>query len=274
VFICTGTHGEAGDAGPRGDDPVRAAVAVELIHMATLVHDDVVDGALLRRGRPTVFATSGREAATATGDFLFSRALSLLVENGSADQVATLSGACLSLARGELAQREDAHDVNVTIERYMRRCELKTGRLFSAACALGALAGGRSAHEAAALSSYGLALGIAFQLLDDVLDVSGSPERTGKRRGTDLLDGTVTLPLVLARERDPQLAQVDLRAVATQEQAEELCLRMVATGALDETRARARSLVEKAKGELRGAVPLDLERRLAAVAERVADRYS
>jgi geranylgeranyl pyrophosphate synthase len=198
----------------------------------------------------------------------------LLVENGSADQVATLSAACLSLARGELAQRNDAHDTGVTIERYMQRCELKTGELFAAACALGALSGGRGPSETKALTRYGLALGLAFQLLDDVLDVSGPADRTGKRPGTDLLDGTVTLPLILARARDPELARLDLRSVTTPEQAEKLCARISDTGALEETRARARSFVERAKDELRGKVPAPLERRLAAVADRVADRYS
>ena len=123
---------------------MRAAAAVELIHMATLVHDDVVDNALLRRGRPTVFASGGRETATATGDFLFSRSFALLASNGDDEQVQVLSDACVALARGELAQRHDAYRLDVDEERYLLRCELKTARLFSAACRLGG-AGGRPA---------------------------------------------------------------------------------------------------------------------------------
>ena len=115
-----------------------------------------------------------------------------------------LSDASSALVQGELLQREDAWKLQTTRERYLRRCDLKTARLFRAACELGALAGG---GNVALLGEFGERIGLAFQLLDDVLDVSGPAERTGKHRGTDLLDGTVTLPLILARERDPELAR-------------------------------------------------------------------
>ena len=144
-----------------------------------------------------------------------------------------LSDASSGLARGELLQREDAWNVEVTQERYLHRCDLKTARLFQAACCLGALEGG---GEAEALGDFGRRIGLAFQLLDDVLDVSGPAERTGKHRGTDLLDGTVTLPLILARERDPELAGLDLRTVRTPEQAEAVCDAIARTGVLEEAR--------------------------------------
>ena len=199
---------------------LRAAVAVELIHSATLVHDDVLDAAPLRRGRPTVVATAGRAIATATGDLLFSRAFAELSGNGRPDEIRVLSDASSGLAEGELLQREDAWNVGVTRERYLHRCDLKTARLFQAACRLGALEG---AGQADALGDFGRRIGLAFQLLDDVLDVSGPAERTGKHRGTDLLDGTVTLPFILARERDAELAALDLRSVRTPAQAEAVC---------------------------------------------------
>ena len=185
---------------------LRAAVAVELIHSATLVHDDVLDGAHLRRGRPTVVAVAGRGMATATGDLLFSRAFSELAANGSPEQIRVLSSASSALAEGELMQRADAWNAATTRERYLARCDLKTARLFQAACELGALEGGGPVEL---LGRFGRRIGLAFQLLDDVLDVSGPAARTGKHRGTDLLDGTVTLPLIVARERDPELARVD-----------------------------------------------------------------
>ena len=266
VLICGG----ATDA----DALVRAAAAVELIHMATLLHDDVVDNALLRRGRPTVFANAGRDTATATGDFLFSRSFALLASNGDQEQVRTLSDACVALARGELAQRHDAYRRDVGEARYLLRCELKTARLFAAACRLGALASGRGNRELEALDTYGRRLGLAFQMLDDLLDVSGPADRTGKHRGTDLLDGTVTLPLILAAEREPGLADVDLRAVTTQADAEALCDRIAATGALGETRARATALVQEAKQAVRRSVDDKLERALADVADRIAERYA
>jgi geranylgeranyl pyrophosphate synthase len=265
ALLCAGSD--------EGEAPVRAA-AVELVHMATLVHDDVVDRAALRRGRATVFATAGREAATATGDFVFSRAFALLAENDDEAQVTVLADACLALAMGELAQRHDAYRADVTEERYVMRCRLKTASLFVAACRLGALAAGRGDAGSEALEAFGQDLGVAFQMLDDLLDVSGPAERTGKHRGTDLLDGTVTLPLILARGRDPALAALDLRDVTTMERAEEVCGQIAVTDALPQTRARAVELVSRAKAALRGPVDAELEDVLSAVADRVADRYA
>jgi len=249
---------------------VRAAVAVELIHSATLVHDDVLDAAAMRRGRPTVVAAAGREIATATGDLLFSRAFAELAANGRADEIRVLSGASSALAEGELLQREDAWNVEVSRERYVHRCDLKTARLFEASCALGALEGG---GDADGLGAFGRRIGLAFQLLDDVLDVSGPAERTGKHRGTDLLDGTVTLPLILARERDPALARLDLRAVRTAEEAEAVCDAIAATGVLATAREDALGMVAGAKGDL---PPLPDAQRAALelVADSVVDRYS
>ncbi|MDQ4026098.1 MAG: polyprenyl synthetase family protein, partial [Actinomycetota bacterium] len=249
---------------------LRAAVAVELIHSATLVHDDVLDAAPLRRGRPTVVATAGRAIATATGDLLFSRAFAELAGNGRPDEIRVLSDASSGLAEGELLQREDAWNVDVPRERYLHRCDLKTARLFQAACRLGALEGG---GPDAALGEFGRRIGLAFQLLDDVLDVSGPAERTGKHRGADLLDGTVTLPLILARERDPALASVDLRSITAPAEAEQLCERIAATGALDEARWRALEIVAGAKREL-SALALDegQRRALQLVADSVVER--
>jgi geranylgeranyl pyrophosphate synthase len=253
-----------------GEGVLRAAVAVELIHSATLVHDDVLDGAALRRGRPTVVATAGRAIATATGDLLFSRAFAELAATGRADEVRVLSDASSALAEGELLQREDAWNVAVAHARYLHRCDLKTARLFQAACSLGALEGGGPAK---ALGDFGRRIGLAFQLLDDVLDVSGPAERTGKHRGTDLLDGTVTLPLILARERDPQLAALDLRAVRTPERAEAVCDAIAATGVLDDARAEALEIVAAAKREL-PELPQGQRAALELAADSVADRYA
>src|SRR5919204_1722745 len=249
--------------GADGDGVVRAAAAVELVHSATLVHDDVLDGASLRRGVPTVVASGGRGAATATGDLLFARAFAELVRNGRTDQVRVLSDATSALAAGELMQRADAWDATVPVARYLQRCELKTARLFEAACRLGALEAGA---EPEALGEFGRRIGLAFQLLDDVLDVSGPAERTGKHRGTDLLDGTVTLPLILARERDPSLEALDPRTIDSPEAAGDVCDRIEATGALDEARARALRIVADAKASLP-----DLPTRQRAALELVAD---
>ena len=260
----------AGVPAPETDGLVRAAVAVELVHGATLVHDDVLDGASLRRGRPTVVALGGRRLATATGDLLFSRAFAELAAGGSLEAVRILSAASSELASGELMQRSDAWDTSVGVDRYLERCRLKTAVLFRAACELGALEG---AGDRLLLGSFGERIGVAFQLLDDVLDVSGPPERTGKPRGADLLDGTVTLPLIVARERDQALASVDLRALRGAEEAAEVCERITATGALEVVRARAMELVTAAKALLQALT----ERQQAAlemVADGVVERYA
>jgi geranylgeranyl pyrophosphate synthase len=254
----------AGEEG--GEAAVRAATSIELVHMATLVHDDVLDAAPLRRGRPTVAATSGRGRATATGDLLFSRAFALLAATGDRRSVELLSRASVALARGELAQRQDAYDTGIDEERYLRRCRLKTAALFECACLLG--------HDDEKLGRFGAAIGLAFQLLDDVLDVSGPTERTGKARGTDLLDGTVTLPLILAAERDPRIRDLDLRSLDASS-AESLCDRIGATGALSQVRSRALELVAEGKRRL-NSVGFDAERRklFDLVADGVVQRYS
>jgi geranylgeranyl pyrophosphate synthase len=247
----------------------RAAAAVELIHSATLVHDDVLDDAPLRRGRQTVFAAAGRRAATATGDLLFSSAFAELCQNGALAQLRSLSAASAALARGELMQRADAWDSDVTLERYLKRCELKTARLFAAAGEIGALVA-----DGPPLGPFGHAIGLAFQLLDDVLDITGPAERTGKRRGTDLLDGTVTLPLILARERSPELAALDLRAIAGASEAERICEAIEATGAAERAREMALDLVATAKRDLPASLPLSQRQALALMADSLVDRYA
>ena len=263
-------------AGPgAGEAAIRAATAIELVHMATLVHDDVLDAAPLRRGRPTVVARSGRRRALALGDLLFSRAFAELGRNGTGGQVELLSRASVALALGELAQRRDAFDVTISAQRYLERCELKTGRLFECACVIGRADGEQASQvDRAALGVFGREIGLAFQLLDDVLDVTGPPERTGKARGTDLLDGTVTLPFILARERDPSLGELSLRGLDA-EAAASICDRIASTGVLEEVRAGARRRVELAKRALEGS-NLDGRQRqlLELVADGVVERYS
>lgn len=246
---------------------ISAGACVELVHMATLVHDDVLDDAALRRGRPTVYASAGRDAAMQTGDMLFAMAFERLTETGDEAQLRALSDASSGLAKGELLQREDAWDPTVTRERYLRRCTLKTARLFEAAARLGAHAGGRT-ELADSLGAFGSKVGLAFQLADDVLDVVAPTSQTGKTRGADLLDGTVNLPLIVAAQRDPELRELDLRAITEPERAAEICDRIVATGAPDEVSAEAEQLVAEAK-QLLGAEISENERE---VFESIADQ--
>jgi geranylgeranyl pyrophosphate synthase len=269
VFLCAGQSS--------GNGAVSAAVAVELVHMATLVHDDVLDRAPLRRGRETVYKAAGRAAATFTGDFLFSRAFAELAVSGSPEAVKTLSDASSALARGELMQRADAWSTTVSSERYISRCTLKTAQLFEAACRLGAIFGRATQNGSVeCLGAFGEKIGIAFQIFDDVLDVSGPPERTGKHRGTDLLDGTVTLPLILARGRDPNLKHLDLRtAVTNPREADALCDRIADTGALTDAREEALTYVQQAKAALDEIdLPARQRRALELVADGVVERYA
>ncbi len=258
VLLCAGAEG--------GDEAVRAATAIELVHMATLVHDDILDAAPLRRGSPTVLASSGRERAVAVGDLLFSRAFALLAEHGDSRAVSLLAQSSVALAEGELAQRQDAYDTGISERRYFDRCQLKTAKLFECACRMG--------RDDDALAVFGGQIGLAFQLLDDVLDVSGPPERTGKARGTDLLDGTVTLPLIVATQIDPSLGEADLRGLDPP-RAEQLCDRIASTGALERVRSRALEIVAAAKAGL-DSTAFDPEQRqlLGLVADGVVQRYA
>jgi geranylgeranyl pyrophosphate synthase len=274
VVLASESAGGTGGEVERERSLVRAAVAVELVHSATLVHDDLIDGALLRRGRATVAAEAGRETAIATGDLLFSRAFAELARNGDSKQLRALSDASSALAAGELLQREDAFAAGVAVERYLERCRLKTAALFEAACRLGALVAVEgTAALATALGEFAGRIGLAFQLLDDVLDVSGPAQRTGKARGTDLLDGTVTLPLILARERDERIASLDLATLAGPAEAEALCKRIAATGALEEARERALSIVADAKTALPASLSDGRYELLDLLADAVVERY-
>jgi geranylgeranyl pyrophosphate synthase len=260
-------------AGPQGAEAaIPPAVAVEMIHMASLVHDDVLDRAPLRRGKPTVFAESGRERATALGDRLFASAFELLARSGDGFAISELSDTAVDLARGELMQRRGAFDLGLPEDDYIERCRLKTGRLFAAACVLG-----RSTvnpEQSRAMEDFGHRIGLAFQMLDDVLDISGPVERTGKARGTDLLDGTVTLPLIVAIASEPGLAETDLHRLDEQSAAV-LCDRIAATGALDAVRGRAMKLIEEAKAGLAAAgLGSEQSRLLELIADGVVLRYS
>ena len=262
-------------SGRLADEPVlRAAAAVELLHMATLVHDDVLDRAELRRGRPTVAHAYSPAIAVSAGNYLLARAFSELVGAGDPSAVDLLSATAVGLSEGEVLQRADAHDAGVSVEAYVLRCEHKTADLFAAACALGARLSGAGGETIAAVGKYGRLIGIAFQVFDDILDCSGDQEATGKRPGTDVRDGTVTLPLIYALEARPELAEI-LGRPGPSDADVGVVLRAVAeSGALERARADALRYIEDARSVL-AACPDTVERGLLAqVAAQVVDRYS
>jgi geranylgeranyl pyrophosphate synthase len=226
---------------PPGREPSLAAgVAVELVHMATLVHDDLIDRAHFRRGKAAAWSVHGAGAARATGDYLFARAFAELTATGDVEAVQVLADSTLALARGEALQRTQTNDPSTTVAAYIERCALKTGALFEAACRLGGGSG-----------QYGIALGVAFQIADDVLDCSGVTIETGKIAGTDLRDGTPTLPLLLAAQDD----EVVFAALAGDPLALSqggALVRVAATGALERSREVALDYARRARACLNG----------------------
>jgi geranylgeranyl pyrophosphate synthase len=261
----------------RGPEPggmlLTAAAAVELVHMATLVHDDLIDGAALRRGRPTVAQEHGPEAAIRVGDFLFARAFGELARCGVPEAVQALAGAALDLSRGEMDQQRAAFDLTLTEEAYLARVRRKTASLFSVACRLGALAGGAGPEAQQRLATFGEAVGVAFQIFDDILDIVGTPADTGKTRGTDLRGGTVTLPVILALQSDPDLAADVAGAPTGNIDVDALCARLAGHAGTALARERALGYVATARAALDG--PLDGADgdALLEIANGVVDRF-
>jgi octaprenyl-diphosphate synthase len=187
--------------GYEGDRQVRLAASVEFIHTATLLHDDVVDESLLRRGRDTANAVWGNQSSVLVGDFLFARAFELMVADGSLRVLKILSHASAVIAEGEVMQLLTTNDTETSEEAYLDVIRAKTATLFAAAARIGAVIADRPRVEEEALESYGMNLGIAFQLIDDVLDYSADQAALGKTVGDDFREGKISLPVVLAWRR-------------------------------------------------------------------------
>ncbi|MEO6866811.1 MAG: polyprenyl synthetase family protein [Gaiellales bacterium] len=272
-------------AAARGFDAsaIRAGAAVELIHTASLVHDDLLDGAELRRGEPTIGATAGRESAVAAGDLLFSLAFATLVEcRGDMPEAVTLRAvrvlarAARTLAEGEAMQARQLRDVDLGESGYLDRCAAKTGVLFAASLQLGAILGGAELDDVDVLARFGQLVGTAFQLADDVLDC-GTPETEellGKRPGADVRDGTITLPMIRAMQIDLELADVLRKPELTDADVEDVLQRIRDSGALDSARDTAHELRLRAEhllGEVDGRFALEPLQQVAAAS---VDRLS
>ncbi len=184
----------------QGDHHHSLAAVVEFIHTATLLHDDVVDESELRRGRATASALFGNAASVLVGDFLYSRAFQMMVEVNDMRVMQTLADATNVIAEGEVLQLLNCHDANVDAANYLHVIHCKTAKLFEAAMRLGAILSGTDAAIEQAAAKYGMHLGTAFQLVDDVLDYSGDEHETGKNLGDDLAEGKPTLPLIYAMQ--------------------------------------------------------------------------
>jgi octaprenyl-diphosphate synthase len=195
------------------DEAIFGAVVVELIHTATLIHDDSIDKSLLRRGLPTVNSAFSNDTAILMGDYLYSKAFSILVNRRMYEAMDLLADATHRMSQGELRQIEQKNRLDLTEPEYMRVIEEKTACLMSAGCELGANAGGAGAKGRAALNRFGRALGLAFQITDDVFDYLGAEKVTGKAMGNDLDGGKITLPLINALREAPERERRDMEAL-------------------------------------------------------------
>jgi octaprenyl-diphosphate synthase len=240
--------------GRGGEGALKLAAAVEFIHTATLLHDDVVDGSSLRRGKVAAHLIWGGASSVLVGDFLFAGAFELMVEAGSMQALSVLAIASRVIAEGEVLQLTAAHDLNLTQETYLRIIGAKTAELFAAAGEAGALAADAGPTEAAALRSFGMNLGLAFQLTDDALDYGGASDVLGKNAGDDFREGKATLPLVYAIARSPQEQAFWERTIGRREQTEADFRRarelIVGTGALKATMDLACDFADQAKAAL------------------------
>jgi octaprenyl-diphosphate synthase len=241
--------------GYRGDRHIALAAAVEFIHTATLLHDDVVDASELRRGRDTANAVWGNKPAVLVGDFLFARSFALMVEDGSLRVLEILSHAAAVIAEGEVAQMITANDTATTEAAYLAVIEAKTAALFAAASRIGAVVAERTQAEEQALDAFGRNLGIAYQLIDDMLDFSAEVGELGKAVGDDFRDGKITLPVLIAFARgDADERAFWRRTLEAGDQAPgdlQRAIRLVERrGALAETLARARRYAAEAAAAL------------------------
>ncbi len=214
--------------GGGGDGPRKLAAAVEFIHSATLLHDDVVDISAMRRGKRSANLIWGNSASVLVGDFLFARSFNLMVETGDIMVLDILARAASVIAEGEVMQLAAANDADTSRARYMEIVAAKTAALFAAAARAGAVAAGRPGQEAIALETFGRELGLAFQLVDDALDYGGLAATMGKNTGDDFKEGKVTLPVVFARDAGDEAERAFWRRVVSGERGEEDFVRALA----------------------------------------------
>jgi octaprenyl-diphosphate synthase len=239
--------------GYAGDRHIDAAAIIEFIHTATLLHDDVVDESSLRRGRETANAIWGNQASVLVGDFLYSRSFQMMVGIGSMRVMEIMADTTNTIAEGEVMQLLNCHDPDTTEERYMAVIHCKTAKLFEAAAQLGAVLAGRPKDEELALSRYGMHLGTAFQLIDDVLDYSASSSELGKNIGDDLAEGKPTLPLIHAMRHGTSEEARIIRAAIERGGLDQLDLvtqAIESTGALHYTTHLAVEQAERAIADL------------------------
>ena len=263
--------------GYTGRRHVQLAACVEFIHTATLLHDDVVDESVLRRGLASANAIFGNKSSVLVGDFLFARAFQLMVADGSLEVLAILSRAAATIAEGEVLQLTTQNDLSTSVDRYLDVIGGKTAALFAAACQVGAIVAARPAHEVAALAKYGNDIGMAFQLVDDALDYAADQVTLGKTVGDDFREGKITLPVLAAYEAGSATERAFWsRTIEQSEQVDtdldHALTLMEQRGALSATLDRARWFADEAQRALSPFPPSDFRQCLHDVADFTVNR--
>ena len=255
---------------------IPAAMAVELTHAATLVHDDVIDRSAVRRGRPTVAAARGDESAIVIGDFYFAKAYEVAARTRSAEVVGILARSVMEICAGEVRQQAIRYQYTTGIDEYMTRIEAKTATLLSACCDIGGLLGGLGGGERAALRAYGRQLGLAFQIADDVLDYIGTEGELGKPTGQDVEEGFATLPLMLAMKdasvAEELMAVLDIDQKLDVKDARRVVDAVSRSAGPAEALMRASEHAAAAREQLKALAPGDATIALGALADYVVSR--
>lgn len=264
---------KSGRPDPVGLVPV--AAAIELIHMATLVHDDVIDNAATRRGLATANARWGNLVTVLAGDYLFAKAFSLIAVHGGSRALEILTGTICAICEGEISQAEALFNPSQTEDGYLARIGQKTAGFIAASCELGALSAGLSAGDAAALRDYGYAMGMAFQITDDLLDLTASSEQIGKPAGNDLRQGVLTLPVIYALQHSAQREELR-NIIAAREMTDENVKRGIAivhaTDAVEYCYRQANDYLAAARRKLPASLPAEVGKTLGDIADFVGLR--
>mgnify|MGYP001772765090 CR=1 FL=1 len=257
------------------DEAILAGCAIEYIHTATLLHDDVVDDSKMRRGKPTANTIWNNQLCVLVGDFLFAKSFSIMTNFLSQDALKVVSRACISLAEGEILQLIRSYDVDTTIEDYYRIIYGKTAALFEASCQVGAMVSNKSDPEK--FGDFGREIGLAFQIKDDLLDLIGNPDKTGKPIGNDLKEGKITLPLLLLKEKNPEYKKL-IRRLILEDDIEETRIKDIVElckkeGTIEETTGIVKEHLRKALGILTGLeIDEESKRDIINIVEFLAER--
>ena len=261
----------------KGESHIGLASVVEFIHTATLLHDDVVDSAVLRRGQDSANAIWGNEASVLVGDFLFAKSFSIMVREGDLNILQTLSDATTQMAEGEVLQLVSTSDIDLSEEHYIEVVRNKTAILLAAASRCGALLGGCSQEKEEALAAFGMDLGIAFQFMDDALDYVAEQDEFGKESGHDLLEGKVTLPLIrtlslCSMNEKRKVSEIIEKELLPREDLEYVIRLIHAYDGIGYTRQRAQALVDSAKDKLSLFADCEVKEAMLRLADYIVSR--